>query len=160
MSSSGPVAPPATMRLPRDIIAGLFLLAVAGFGFAGSIELPSLWAGVSSGLMPKLVSSLIVLLALLIAGFGFAPAAARLQRWSLRGPIYVLGAVVVFGATVRTLGLAAAGPLTWIISAFADPDSRVLETLVSAILMTALCIALFRFALRLPIPVFPYLLGY
>jgi putative tricarboxylic transport membrane protein len=149
-----------TARFPRDIGAGLFLLAIAAFGYAGAVDLPSIWEGVGSGLMPKLMAGLIAALGLLIAGFGFSPTAERLQRWTLRGPVFVLGSVVVFAATVRTLGLAAAGPLTWIIAALADKESRLFETIVFAFLMTALCIGLFKIVLKLPIPLFPVVLGY
>jgi hypothetical protein len=149
-----------TTRFPRDIGAGLFLLTISAFGFAGAIDLPSIWAGVGPGLMPKLVAGLIAALGLLIMTFGFSPNAERLQRWTVRGPVFVLGSVVVFAATVRTLGLAAAGPLTWIIAAIADRESRFLETIVFAGLMTALCIGLFKMVLKLPIPLLPIVLGY
>jgi putative tricarboxylic transport membrane protein len=72
----------------------------------------------------------------------------------------VLGAVVAFGAAVRPLGLIIAGPLAIVISAFASEEVRWRETLVSATLMTAFCIGLFKFALGLPIPLAPWLLGY
>jgi hypothetical protein len=149
-----------TAPCPRDIGAGLFLLAISAFGFAGAIDLPSIWAGVGSGLMPKLVATLIAALGLLIMSFGLSPNAARLQRWTVRGPVFVLGSVIVFAATVRTLGLAVAGPLTWIIAALADKETRFLETIMCAALMTALCIGLFKFVLKLPIPLFPVVLGY
>lgn len=149
-----------TTRFPRDIGAGLFLLATSAFGFAGAIDLPSIWAGVGPGLMPKLVAGLIAVLGLLIMSFGFLPNAERLQRWTVRGPVFVLGSVVVFAATVRTLGLTAAGPLTWIIAALGDRDSRLFETILFAILMTALCVGLFKMVLKLPIPLFPVVLGY
>ena len=149
-----------TTRFPRDIGAGVFLLAIAAFGYAGALDLPSVWSGVGPGLMPKLVAGLIAALGLLIISLGFSPKAARLQRWSVRGPVFVLGSVVVFAATVRTLGLAAAGPLTWIIAALGDKDSRLFETVLFAALMTALCIGLFKFVLKLPIPLLPVVLGY
>lgn len=152
--------PSRTMRFPRDIGAGLFLLAIAAFGYAGAADLPSIWAGVGPGLMPKLVAGLIAVLGVLILSFGLVPNAEPLQRWAVRGPVFVLGAVVVFAATVRTLGLAAAGPLTWIIAALADKESRLFETILFAALMTALCIGLFKMVLKLPIPLFPVVLGY
>lgn len=149
-----------TTRFPRDIGAGMFLLAIAAFGYAGAMDLPSIWAGVGPGLMPKLVAGLTAALGLLIMSFGLSPRAERLQRWSVRGPVFVLGSVVVFAATVRTLGLAAAGPLTWIIAALGDKDSRLFETVLFAALMTALCIGLFKIVLKLPIPLLPVVLGY
>ncbi len=149
-----------TTRFSRDVCAGLFLLAISAFGFAGTMDLPSIWAGVGPGLMPKLVSILIAALGVLIMGFGLVPSAERLQAWTLRGPIFVLGSAVVFAATIRTLGLAAAGPLAWIVAAFADRESRMFETILFSALMTALCIGLFKVVLKLPIPLCPPLLGY
>ena len=72
----------------------------------------------------------------------------------------MLGAVVAFGLTVRPLGLVVAGPLAIVISAFASNEVRWGETLVVGVLMTAFCIGLFKFALGLPIPLAPWLIGY
>ena len=55
-------ADPRSTRMSRDVCAGLFLLAIAAFGYAGSIDLPSIWAGVGPGLLPKLVAGLIAVL--------------------------------------------------------------------------------------------------
>ena len=153
-------ADPRSTSMSRDVCAGLFLLAIAAFGYAGTISLPSIWAGVGPGLLPKLVAGLIALLGLLIISLGLLPSAERLQKGAWRGPLFVLGGAIAFAATIRTLGLAAAGPLAWIIAALADRDTRWLETLLFAAIMTALCIGLFKFALKLPIPLCPPILGY
>jgi len=159
MSSTGPPQQART-RFPRDVGAGLFLLGIAAVGYAGTIDLPSIWSGVGPGLMPKLVAGLIAAVGVLIMVLGLAPSADRLQSMRLRGPIFILGAAIVFAATIRTLGLAVAGPLTWIIAAMADPDSRWVEIVLFALVMTALCVGLFKYALRLPIPLLPFVLGY
>lgn len=82
----------------------------------------------------------------------------------------MLGAVVTFGLTIRgfdigplripALGLIVAGPLSIALASRADPETRSLEVIVLAVALTALCIGLFRFMLRLPIPVAPWLVGY
>jgi putative tricarboxylic transport membrane protein len=111
--------------------------------------------------LPRGLAVLLGLLGVLLAadavmeGGGLA-----LDRWSLRGPIFVLGAVIAFGAPVRPLGLIIAGPLTIVIGAFASEEVRWGETLVSGTVMTAFCIGLFKFALGLPIPLAPWLMGY
>jgi hypothetical protein len=160
MSTTTPPRRTHPTRFPRDIAAGLFLLLIAAVGYAGTLDLPSIWAGVGSGLMPKLVAGLIAVLGLAIMLLGMAPSADRLQSMTLRGPLFVLGAAVVFAATIRTLGLAVAGPLTWVIAAMADPDSRLAEIILFSVLMTVLCVGLFKYALRLPIPLLPFVLGY
>lgn len=160
MSSTVPPQRTHTMRFSRDVGAGLFLLVIAAVAYAGTMDLPSIWSGVGPGLMPKLVAGLVAAIGVLIMLLGLAPSADRLQSMTLRGPVFVLGAAVVFAASIRTLGLAVAGPLTWIIAAMADPDSRWTEIVLFALLMTALCVGLFKYALRLPIPLLPFVLGY
>ena len=160
MSLTVPPQRVGTTRFSRDVGAGLFLLVIAALAYAGTLDLPSVWSGVGPGLMPKLVAGLIAVMGVLIMILGLAPSADRLQSITLRGPLFVLGAAVVFAASIRTLGLAVAGPLTWVIAAMADPDSRWMETVLLAVLMTALCVGLFKYALRLPIPLLPFVLGY
>jgi hypothetical protein len=61
---------------------------------------------------------------------------------------------------VRPLGLVVAGPLAIVIGAFASDEVRWKETLLFGAVMTLFCIGLFKFALGLPIPLAPWLLGY
>ncbi len=77
-----------------------------------------------------------------------------------RVPFLSLGAMVAFGLTVRPLGLVVAGPLAIVIAALASDEVRWVETIVVGLLMTAFCIGLFKFALGLPIPLAPWLIGY
>ena len=83
-----------------------------------------------------------------------------LEPWSIRGPVLVIVAMVAFGLTVRPLGLVVAGPLAIVIAALASNEVRWGETIVFGLLMTMFCIGLFKFALGLPIPLAPWLLGY
>jgi len=104
-------------------------------------------------------------LALLLGGLGVllllnSLKGERLARWSIRGPLFVLGALVVFGLAVRPLGLAVAGPLAIAAAAFASSEVRWRETLIFGVLMTLFCVGLFKFALGLPIPLAPWLVGY
>lgn len=80
-------------------------------------------------------------------------APAWLDRSGLRGPIFVVGGLLAFALTVRSVGLIVAGPLLAFISGSASSETRVKELLIFAIAMTALCIALFKYALKLPMPV-------
>ena len=147
--------------VPRDVAAGLFMVAVAGVAFWAASELPfGESSGIGPGLMPKGVALLIGLFGLLILGIGLTGDRVPLERFSLRGPLFVLGSVVMFAATIRTLGLAFAGPLCVIVAAMADKDSRVVEVLLFAVVTTVFCVGLFKYLLRLPVPLAPMLLGY
>ncbi len=100
----------------------------------------------------------------------------RLERWHLRGPVFVLGAVLIFAIVIRgstlslggfagipllgsvkvpSLGLIVAGPLAVVFSAFADKDTRLLEVVVFGVVMTLICGLLFKELLNLPIPFDP-----
>jgi putative tricarboxylic transport membrane protein len=71
----------------------------------------------------------------------------------------VFGAVLVFALTVRGWGLAVAGPLAVILSAFADRSTRLVEIVPFAAVMTVFSALLFKWLLGLPIPLLPLLLG-
>jgi hypothetical protein len=79
-------------------------------------------------------------------------------------------AVVLFAMTIRgyelgpvhipELGLVVATPLAVIVSGLAAKDTKLTELLLFATMMTVFCVGLFRFALGLPLPVAPWLIGY
>jgi len=116
--------------------------------------------GMGPGMLPKSLAVLFgVLGALLVLGSVFE-AGPPLERWSIRGPVFVALAIVAFGLTVRPLGLVVAGPVAIVIAAPASEEVRWVETIVVGVLMTAICVGLFKFALGLPIPLAPWLMGY
>jgi hypothetical protein len=177
MSQTSGAGSTGLVKSQLDFAGGLFLLALALLGLAGGFNLPTgTLSGIGSGLMPRAVS-------LLVGGFGvllivqsFLLEGDRLEQWNLRGPVFVLGAVLVFAMLIRgstlhfggilgipvlasikipSLGLIVAGPLSVIISAFAAPDTKLREVVVFAIVMTLFCGLLFKEVLNLPIPYDP-----
>ncbi|MFD2223989.1 tripartite tricarboxylate transporter TctB family protein, partial [Microvirga arabica] len=88
-----------------------------------------------------------------------------LERWNLRGPVFVIGGIVAFALTIRPfsfgalstpgLGLLFAGPLAIIIGGYATPEARLRDLVVLALSLTPFCMILFGDLLNLPIPVFP-----
>lgn len=164
--------PPATNGwLGRERIAGLVLAALGGLGLWGGADLPFMTSdGVGSGLMPRILS-------LMILGLGFLQVLLSLKdpgpstgHWAIRETIPVVLGVALFAVTVRgyllgpiaipSLGMAVACPLAIVASGLAARDSRLPELLVFAVVLTAFCIGLFRYALGLSVPVAPWLLGY
>ncbi|CAM3652172.1 hypothetical protein [Paracoccus yeei] len=53
-----------------------------------------------------------------------------------------------------------ATPLSIILAGLAAKDARPGELVIFAVILTAVCIALFRYALGLSLPVAPWLIGY
>jgi putative tricarboxylic transport membrane protein len=161
MSTDTSARPPVPVYLRQDFVGGLVIIAVAVFAFWQSADLPiGTLGGMGPGMLPRGLAVLLAALGALLCLDAVLEGGERLDRWSLRGPLFVLGAVVAFGVTVRPLGLVIAGPLAIVISAFASSEVRWSETLVVGALMTVFCIALFKFALGLPIPLAPWYLGY
>lgn len=144
------------IKSPLDFGGGAFLLALAAVGYIGAFKLPfGHMSSIGSGLLPKSVAFLVAAFGLLMVLQSFFVVGDKLEAWGIRGPVFVLGAVLVFAFTIRPLGLAVAGPLCVIVSGLASRETRPIEIVTFAVVMTAVCIGLFKFLLRLPIPVFP-----
>ncbi len=159
------------VKSPEDMAAGLFLLLFAVVLFWGAWDLRiGQLRNVGAGLMPKVTAFLLGVFGLALMVQSVITHGSTLQRWSIRGPVFVFGSILIFAATIRgldfgafkvpALGLAVAGPLAVFISAIADPETRYKEAAVYAVVLTAACALVFKFALRLPIPLAPWLLGY
>ena len=165
------------VRSPFDLAGGLFLLAIAALGFAGGFNLPfGTLSGIGSGLLPRVVATLVAAFGVLLLLQALVFEGDQLERWHLRGPVFVLGAVLIFAVFIRgstltlggfsglpllasvkvpPLGLVVAGPLAVIFSSFADKDTRLLEVVIFGVVMTLLCGLLFKELLNLPIPFDP-----
>jgi hypothetical protein len=159
------------IKSPENLAAGLFLLVFAGIGFFGTsgISVGTI-AEFGAGMVPRTVAVLAASCGAILVTLGVTAPGAGLERWSARGLVCILGAVIAFGLTIRgfelgpvtipKLGLLVAGPLSVTLASLADPDTQPREIVLFAVGLTALCIMMFRFILRLPIPIAPWLVGY
>ncbi len=142
------------VRLSKDLLAGLTLVVIGGFALLASRELEAgTLRSVGPGALPRGLALLV-----LAGGVGFTIAALirggeRLGRWPLRGAVFITLALVAFAVTIRSVGLSLAGPAVVMVSGAASSETRPVELAIFALVLTAACIALFRFALGLPIPV-------
>jgi hypothetical protein len=159
--------PPATRDwaarlLGRDALAGLLLVVIAMVGLVGARTLGfGQTSSGGAGLMPIASAGLLGILGLLIAAQGIARSAPeRVERGAVRALCLVIGAILVFAAAIRPLGLAIAGFATVTIASLADPAVRLRQAIPFAIALTFAALILFRVVLRQPIPVAPMLLGY
>jgi putative tricarboxylic transport membrane protein len=145
----------------QDFVGGMVVIAVGAFAFWQAADLPiGKLGGMGPGMLPKSLAVVLSLLGALLLADAVREAGAPVGRWPIRGPLFVIGAVVAFGLAVRPLGLVVAGPLAIMIGAIASNEVRWKETIVVGALVTAFCIGLFKFALGLPIPLAPWLIDY
>jgi putative tricarboxylic transport membrane protein len=149
------------LPLRQDFVGGIAVIVVAAYAFWQGKDLAmGTLGGMGPGMLPKSLAVLLGLLGALLAVNALRDRGPRLSRLSIRGPLFVLGAIAAFAVSVRPGGLLIAGPLAMFIAACGSQESRWGETLVYGTLMTAFCIGLFKFALGLPIPLAPWLLQY
>jgi putative tricarboxylic transport membrane protein len=142
------------VRAPRDLLAGALLLALAALALWASGPLdPGTLRSVGPGLVPRATAVGVGAAGLVLAVLSLTKAGEGLGRWPLRGPVFVTLALIGFALTIRTVGLAVAGPVVVVVSGAASEESRPRELAIFAIAMTAFCVGLFRYALALPIPV-------
>jgi hypothetical protein len=142
------------LRSPRELLAGVSLVVLAGFALATTARLDAgTLRGLGPGMLPRTVALALGAVGIGLVALALLKPGPPLGRWPLRGPVFVSLAVVAFALTIRSAGLAAAGPLVVMVSGAASPESRPRELVVFALVMTAFCVGLFRYALGLPIPV-------
>jgi putative tricarboxylic transport membrane protein len=149
------VPPPGgRLRAPQDLLAGGSLVALSAFALWAARELPGGRLGaMGPGLLPRALAVLLGATGLALVVFAFVHRGDRLARWSLRPLLFVCLGVVGFSLTIRSPGLAVAGPLVVLVSGAASPETRPRELLLFALAINAFCILLFRFLLHLPVPI-------
>lgn len=154
------------IRCPQSLVGGLLLIGLAGLALwlAKDLAQGSLQA-VGPGLLPRWLAYGVGLSGFALLAFAFIKDGQALERWTLRGPFFVIAAIVAFAVTIRsfsfgsfsspTLGLVVAGPLSIVIAGFATSEARLRELVILGLTLTPFCMLLFGDMLNLPIPLFP-----
>jgi hypothetical protein len=141
-------------RSHKDILAGLTFL-----GFGAAFALLSIGYGIGTtvrmgpGYFPFFLGAALAILGALIVARGFLAGeegAIGIIPW--RAVALILGAIVLFGLTVRGLGLIPSTFLTALMSAFASRRAGILPALAVAFGLTILCVLVFVIALSLRLP--------
>lgn len=158
------------VRSQQDLAAGLFMivLGAAAFVFAWELSIGSL-RQIGPGMLPKTFAVLCAALGAMLVLSSLRINGEKLEGWSWRGVFFVLGGAIAFGLAIRgfdigpihvpQLGLAVAGPLVILVSGLAADDMKWKELIIFAAAMSTACALLFKYALGLPIPLAPWLLG-
>ena len=81
--------------------------------------------------------------------------AILLMRVVPRGPLFITAATIVFGVTVRPLGLVISSFVSMLISAYATAEIRWIEAIICAAVLTVFCSLLFPWGLNLPLQLWP-----
>jgi hypothetical protein len=149
-------------RALKEILAGGVFIC---FGLAFAAIATSYEIGTTlrmgPGYFPLVLGALLVLLGGIIVAKGvLAGEAERIGVIPWRALGLILGAVLVFGLTVRGLGLVPSTFVAALMSAFASRRTSVVAALLISVGLTVLCVLVFVVALRLRLPlVGPWLQG-
>src|ERR687898_1033812 len=154
------------IRAPQSLIGGLLLIALAALALYLTRDLDQgTLNAMGPAMLPRWLAIGVGLSGLALVVFGFLKEGDALERWSLRGPVFVIGAILAFAVTTRPfslggvatpgLGLLVSGPLAIILGGFATPEARLRDLVILALSLTPFCMVLFGDLLNLPIPVFP-----
>jgi uncharacterized membrane protein len=137
----------------RDAAAGAIFFAIgAAFALgARSLEIGSAFR-MGPGYFPLLLSVILMLLGAIIIASSFASQNQPLGPVPWRGLVLVLSAPVVFGLSVRKLGLVPAIVLTVVLAVYASRRSRLWLAAAMAAGLTIFCLAVFSYGLGLPLP--------
>ena len=145
------------IRSPRDFYGGLALVALAAIAIWSSSDLTGMHGfAFGPGTAPRMFAGLLGAVGLAVAMTGLFIDGPGIDRYAVRGPLFVLAAILVFAATIRPLGLVFASYVTFVISLMGSREMRWAETLIAAAAMTAFCVGLFTYLLRLPFQLWPW----
>ena len=167
---SGLPGPRGPVRAPQSLAGGVLLIALAALALWLTRDLDQgTLNSMGPAMLPRWLAMAVGLSGLALLAFAFLKQGDVLERWSLRGPVFVIGAILAFAITIRPfsfgplavpgLGMVIASPLAIIIGGHATPEARLRELAILALLLTPFCMVLFGDLLNLPIPIFPLALA-
>jgi putative tricarboxylic transport membrane protein len=141
---------------PQDFYGGMALIGLSLTAFVASNDLPGMRGfAFGPGTAPRLFAFTLALLSLGVVVMGLLNPGPHVTRYKIRGVIFILGSILAFAATIRSLGLVIASFSTIVICAAAAEDVKWRETILWAALLTTFCSFLFPWGLNLPFQLWP-----
>ena len=143
------------MEKPRDVVGGVVIMAIGvGFLLFGQELEMGTSVRMGPGYFPTILSVIMIALGLLIAVLGLRGPTGESGPSALpwRGLILIIGATLVFGLTLRGLGLAPVLVLTVLGTAWASRYASLRSSLLLSVGLAAFCSMLFIRLLGLPLP--------
>ena len=149
-------------RSPQDVLGGLAMVALGAFALWLVRDLAVGQAmRMGPGYLPRLLAWMVIGGGAIVTVQGLMThGGSRLARWHIRGPIFVLGALILFGATVRLLGIGPSSFLAVLFGSFASREARLVEAAIYGLVLAAFCSLLFKVGLGLPLEIWPPFLLY
>jgi putative tricarboxylic transport membrane protein len=155
------------VRGPRDFYGGLALIALAIVAIYLAGDLPGTHGfAFGPGTAPRMFAGLLAVVGALVALTGLFVDGPPLDSYAIRGPAWVILAILAFAGMIRginlgpvsipPLGLVPSTFAAFMVSIFGSTEMRWLESLIAAVAMTAFCVGLFVYLLQLPFQLWPW----
>lgn len=158
------------VRGPREFFGGLTMIGIAIIAMWASRDLAgSHGFAFGPGTAPRLFATLLAVMGGVVALTGLFVDGPKIDRFAIRGPVYITLAIVLFAVMIRgasleyieiplsipAFGLIPATFAAFLVSIMGTPEMRWVESLVAAAGMTLFCVLLFVYALQLPFQLWP-----
>lgn len=156
------------IRNPRDFWSGVVFFAIgAAFAIIAKGDPFGILQGypignasrMGPGYFPFVLATILAVLGAIIAFTSLATDGQPVDKFAIRPLIFILGAVVIFGVLVKTLGMALGIIVLVMVSAFGGHEFRFREVLIAAIILAASSVGIFVYGLKLPFPIWPAFVG-
>ncbi len=153
---------PSFVKNPKDFLAGLLFVVVAGLFAFGIADLPIGTAfRMGPGYFPMLLCILLAALGAVIMLNGIAVEAEPIKNFAWRGLLNIVLPIVFFGATLRGLGFVLALGIAVFGVSIASTHFRTRTALLNTALLVFFGWLIFIWGLGLPIQVWgPWVGGY
>jgi len=144
-------------RAPQDIAAGALFIAIGG----SALMIAWPWrtgtlAEMGSGLMPQLVSALLLLVGAGVLARGLLSHGGAIEVVSLRPLVVVTLGVLLFAGALERFGIVPAVVIIVALSAFVSGRPSLLVLVALATGLSLACVAIFVWGLSLPVPVWRF----
>jgi hypothetical protein len=144
------------VRSPRDFWSGLLFIAIAlAFIAVATRYRFGTPERMGPAFFPIMIGLVQIGLGAILVGRAFVLDGPPIPRMHLPPLAITVIAVVLFGAALRYLGLAAAIVVLVIVGAYADRSSKLAESAALAVALVFFSVAMFVWILGLPLQVWP-----
>jgi hypothetical protein len=146
----------SAIRNPKDFWSGvLFVTLGVGTIVLGSKYALGTAARMGPGYFPRILGILMIVLGAILALRGTRTVGTPMARFHWRSLVVVLGSVVLFGAIVRTVGVALSTVILIVTASAASREFRPRESVIVGVVLAALAVGVFVIGLQLQLPIWP-----
>jgi len=144
------------VNAPKDMAAGLFfvIVGIAGYYFVRDMPMGAA-VRMGPGYIPKVLSCIVALFGVFIAGRSLVLQGDPLEGWKLRPLIIISASIFVFAFLIDSTGLVLASLLLMLLSTIGGREVFWREMIIFSVLMSMGAIVVFHWLLGLPMQVWP-----